>query len=129
MLGFITLLLVCQLAGEIIQRAAGLPLPGPVVGMVILFSGLLIRGGVPDGLKATARGLLDHLALLFVPAGVGVVLHLTLVAEEWLPIAAALIGSTVLTIAVTAMVMRIMLRLTGAPMDDDTTRRTGKAGP
>ncbi len=122
-------LLICQLAGEAIQRATGLPLPGPVIGMVILFAGLLIRGGVPDGLKTAARGLLDHLALLFVPAGVGVVLHLALVAEEWLPIAAALVGSTVLTIAVTALVMRLMLRLTGAPADTDASPPPGQAGP
>lgn len=113
MLGFFALLLTCQLVGEVIARAAGVPLPGPVIGMVLLFIGLMVRGDIPADLQAVARGLLDHLALLFVPAGVGVMLHLTLVADEWRPIAAALIGSTLLTVAVTALVMRALLRVTG----------------
>lgn len=113
MLGFFALLLTCQLAGEAIARTAGVPLPGPVIGMVLLFTGLVVRGDIPADLQAVARGLLDHLALLFVPAGVGVMLHLALVADEWRPIAAALIGSTLLTVAVTAVVMRALLRVTG----------------
>lgn len=113
MLPFVTLLLVCQLAGEVLARLLGLPLPGPVIGMAILFAGLVARGGVPEGLQGAARGILEHLSLLFVPAGVGVMLHLSLVAEEWLPISAALVVSTVLTIAVTALVMVALTRLTG----------------
>ena len=50
MLGALTVLLVCQLAGEVIAHAVGLPVPGPVVGLVLLFIGLLVRGGVPDPL-------------------------------------------------------------------------------
>ncbi len=111
MLAFITLLLVCQLVGEVLAQLLRLPLPGPVIGMAILFAGLLLRGEVPEGLQQTSRGLLDHLSLLFVPAGVGVMLHLSLVEREWLPISAALVGSTVLTIAVTATVMRLLDRL------------------
>lgn len=110
MLAYITLLLVCQLAGEVLARLLGLPLPGPVVGMVLLFVGLLVKGGLPPALEETAGGLLRHLSLLFVPAGVGVMLHLPLIAAEWLPIAASLIASTVATIAVTALVMRALSR-------------------
>lgn len=109
-LRFITLLLACQLAGEAITVAVGWPLPGPVVGMAILFAGLAIRGAVPDGLQATAGGLLGHLSLLFVPAGAGVMLHLPLLADEWGPVAAALVASTVLAIAVTALVMRALVK-------------------
>ena len=111
MLAFITLLLVCQLLGEVAARILDLPLPGPVIGMVLLFVGLTIRGGeAPEGLQSTAQGLLEHLSLLFVPAGVGVMLHLSIVAEEWLPITAGLVVSTVATIAVTALVMRVAAR-------------------
>jgi holin-like protein len=113
LLPFITLLLICQLIGEAIARGLDLPLPGPVVGMALLFAGLLLRGGVPEGLAKTSGGLLDHLSLLFVPAGVGVMLHFSLVAREWLPIAGALIGSAVLTVAVTALVMIVFTRLAG----------------
>jgi len=109
MLGAITLLLVYQLIGEVIALAFKLPVPGPVIGMLLLFLTLLARGSVADGLRNTANGLLSHLSLLFVPAGTGVMVHFARVADEWVPIAAALIGSTVLTIAVTALVMRALM--------------------
>lgn len=110
MLGYVTVLLLFQLAGEVAARLTGLPLPGPVVGMVLLFVCLVVRGRLPEGLDGTARGLLSHLSLLFVPAGAGVLLYLPLVAQEWLPISAALIGGTLITIAVTALVMRALSR-------------------
>ncbi|MDH3335867.1 MAG: CidA/LrgA family protein [Rhodospirillaceae bacterium] len=112
-LGFITVLLVYQLVGEVISAGLDLPLPGPVVGMGLLFLSLIIKGGLPEGLKNTAKGLLSHLSLLFVPAGVGVMMHLHLLASEWQAITIALIGSTVLTILVTAGVMIGLTRLTG----------------
>ena len=109
-LRFITLLLLCQLAGEIVAVAAGLPVPGPVIGMALLFAGLVVRGAVPDGLQVTAGGLLGNLSLLFVPAGAGVMLHLPLLADEWRPVAAAVVLSTVVTIAVTALVVRALAK-------------------
>lgn len=110
-LGFITWLLVFQLVGEVVSRGLDLPLPGPVVGMALLFVTLSVRGSVPDGLKDTAGGLLQHLSLLFVPAGVGVMMHLHLIRDEWQAISAALVVSTVATIAVTALVMKFCCRL------------------
>ena len=115
MLAAITLLLVYQLAGEIVVVALGLPIPGPVVGMALLFVTLVIRGHVTGDLRETASGLLRHLSLLFVPAGVGVMLHFGRIGDEWLPLAAALVGSTLLTIAVTALVLRALMRRAGAP--------------
>ncbi|MBL8833336.1 MAG: CidA/LrgA family protein [Rhodospirillales bacterium] len=106
MLGALTLLLVCQALGEAVVRLAGLPVPGPVMGMVLLFGWLAWKGEVPEPLARTAGGLLEHLSLLFVPAGVGVVLYLDLVAAEWQAIAASLVVSTLATILVTAFVMR-----------------------
>jgi holin-like protein len=116
MLGHLTILLVFQLLGETIARALDAPVPGPVIGMALLFAALALRGGPSDGMQKTVRGLLDHLSLLFVPAGVGVTLHLSLVRTEWLAITASLIVSTVVTIAVTAWVMILMERLRGEPI-------------
>jgi holin-like protein len=76
--------------------------------MALLFTFLALRARVPDSLDRLADGLLANLSLLFVPAGVGVMLHLPLVAREWLPIAASLVVSTLATIAVTALVMRAL---------------------
>lgn len=111
-LGFITLLLVYQLVGEVIARGLDWSLPGPVVGMALLFATLVIRGNLPQNLQTTAEGLLKHLSLLFVPAGVGVMLHLHLLRAEWQAISLALVLSTVATIAVTALVMVGLCRLT-----------------
>jgi holin-like protein len=109
MLAGLTWLLVYQCVGEILARWTGLPVPGPVIGMVLLFATLLARNAAPESLQVAASGLLSHLSLLFVPAGVGVMLHFQRVASEWLPIAVALVVSTVLALAVTAWVMRWLL--------------------
>ncbi|MEP3113544.1 CidA/LrgA family protein [Nisaea sp.] len=114
MIGAITLLLGCQLLGELFIAATGLPLPGPVVGMVILFVGLLIHGKVPGDVAAVSDTLLRNLSLLFIPAGVGVMLHLALIEREWLGVTAALIGSSAITVVVTAFLMIGLKKFTRA---------------
>jgi holin-like protein len=106
MVGAIALLLVYQLAGELLVLVVNLPVPGPVIGMLLLFVTLAIKGGAPHPLRKTAQGLLSYLSLLFVPAGVGVMVHAGRIAAEWLPILLALVLSTAATIAVTALAMR-----------------------
>lgn len=105
MLFYLTVILVCQLVGESVVVALGLPLPGPVLGMVILFVFLVVRGRVPAGLATSGGALLDNLSLLFVPAGVGIMQHWTLIRQDWLPVSVSLVVSTLLTIAVTGWVM------------------------
>ena len=72
MIPALSLLFLCQLAGEVVVRALGLPFPGPVLGMGLLFAGLLVRGRSDPALDAVADTILRHLSLLFVPAAVGV---------------------------------------------------------
>ena len=110
MLKAITLLLLFQLAGEAISLLLKLPIPGPVIGMALLFAVLALRGGPGIELRETAQQLLQHLSLLFVPAGVGVMLHWQRMADEWLPIVVSLVASTFVTIAVTAWVLRALIR-------------------
>lgn len=100
----VTWLLVFQSLGEALVRLAGLPLPGPVAGMGLLAAVLTVRGRIPDALATAADGLARHLSLLFVPAGVGVMLYVRPLAQEWLPIVVALVVSTMLAIAVAAIV-------------------------
>jgi holin-like protein len=109
MLAALTVLLVYQMVGEILVLVIALPVPGPVVGMVLLFAHLCLRRGVSGELRDTSTSLLRHLSLLFVPAGVGVMATLDRLADEWLPIAVSLVFSTLMTIAVTAVVMRALL--------------------
>ncbi|MHA1598766.1 MAG: CidA/LrgA family protein [Alphaproteobacteria bacterium] len=105
MLTYLTLIFICQLLGELFVTATGLPIPGPVVGMALLFAGLLIKGAIPDDLGRVGDTLIENLSLLFIPAGVGVMLHVSLIGRDWLPISVALVVSTALTIVVTALVM------------------------
>ena len=111
MLGALTLILLCQLAGEIITRIAGLPVPGPVIGMVILF-GLLLAfpRKLPHELDPVGGFLLRYLALLFVPAGVGIIANLDLFLRSWAPIAGVVTVGTLVTIGVTGVVMQFMNR-------------------
>jgi holin-like protein len=110
MLGGFAVLLVFQLIGEVIVRMLAIPVPGPVVGMLLLLSMLLVRGSVPAAVGESSRGLLRHLSLLFVPAGAGVLAHFPLIRGQFWAIASALFVSTVITMGVTALTMRILLR-------------------
>ena len=107
MIGGLTIILICQLIGELIATLLQLPVPGPVMGMILLFVGCLIRDQEPpENLQTAADGLLKYLALMFVPAGTGIVAYLTLIQAEWVPITVSLIGSTVITLAVTGAVLQ-----------------------
>jgi len=100
-----SVLLICQFLGELLARGLMLPVPGPVFGMVILLAGLMIRGKVPESLRLTGEGLLRYLTLLFVPAGVGLMVHFQLIGQDLWPILITLVLSTALTLGVTAWVL------------------------
>ncbi len=98
------LLLLCQLAGESIVRAIDIPMPGPVLGAVVMLAFLAVRRRVPDSLGRTSRDLLANFSLLFIPAGVGIIVHFARLEAEAVALITALIGSTALTIVVAALV-------------------------
>lgn len=106
----IAALLVYQLLGEIITMLLGLKIPGPVLGMILLFGTLLSIRRIPEFLCFSSNQLLAHLSLLFVPAGVGIVTHLQRIGSEWFPIVLTLFVSTLTSMAVTAWVMQWMIR-------------------
>jgi holin-like protein len=99
-------LLVFQALGEGLAFLLAIPIPGPVIGMVLLLIYLLIRAGEVEKLTSFSTQFLSHLALLFVPAAAGIILHVHRIADEWIPITAALMISTVVSIVVTAVVVR-----------------------
>jgi putative effector of murein hydrolase LrgA (UPF0299 family) len=113
MLHALLLILGCQLAGETVARATGLPLPGPVLGMVLLLVLMAASDRVTGLVRPAAQGLLAHLSLLFVPAGVGVVGHVATLGGQSLAILAAVIGSTALAIAAGVLTFSAVARLTG----------------
>ena len=105
MLEHFTLILICQLIGELIVAALGVPFPGPVIGMVLLFIFLLINRGVPEKMGRVGSALLNHLSLLFVPAGVGVMAHFEVLKLDFVPLSVAMFVSTLFGIVVTAWLM------------------------
>lgn len=99
-----------QFLGEVFVRFTGLPVPGPLIGLLLLFAALCLNRGVPKSLRDTSSHILQHLMLLFVPVVAGIMLHFDRIAREWIPFLAACIGATVITILVTAVTFRWMQR-------------------
>ncbi|NVO05069.1 MAG: CidA/LrgA family protein [Rhodoferax sp.] len=105
----ITWLLLLQSLGEVISRGLHLPLPGPVVGMLLLL--LALRWPVVhESVRVVAEFLLQHLSLLFVPVGVGVMTHLDVLGQYGVRIAIVIVLSTWISLAVTALVLRALMR-------------------
>ena len=124
------ILLACQLVGEIASRGLGLPVPGPVLGMVLLLLGLLAWGRRRSDAEVAASpvarvgdGLLANLGLLFVPAGVGVIRYGGLLKAQALSLALALVGSTAVTLVATVLVFVGVSRLMGRKAADEVPPR------
>jgi len=128
MIASLSLILLCQLAGEIIVRGLVLQMPGPVLGLLFLLLLLLARDRFSilargplrdDGVESASRGLLANLSLLFVPAGVGVVQKLDLIAAHGIAIIAVLAVSVVVTLLTTVgtflAASRLLARERGEP--------------
>jgi len=99
LLGF-ALLLVLQWFGGWLMARAHAPIPGSVVGMVLLAAGIQLRVIPRRLVRASAELLVRHLTLLYVPAGVGVLLYVGLLRREWLPIVGGALASLVTVLAV-----------------------------
>ncbi len=110
MLKGLAVLLVFQLAGEVLARVLALPVPGPVVGMLLLLAALELRASLAEQLRPASAGLLAHLSILFVPAGVGVVQHGRRLLAEWPAILAAVLVSTLATVGVTGWLAQRLSR-------------------
>lgn len=121
MIAALTILLGCQLAGEILARTSTVPVPGPVIGLALLAAGLWWNArrtnAPPEAIEQTQLGkvslaLLANLGLMFVPAGVGVVEQLPVLGGNAIAITVALVASTALTLVVTVAVFILAKRLT-----------------
>jgi putative effector of murein hydrolase LrgA (UPF0299 family) len=107
-------ILLCQLAGETFARFTELPIPGPVVGMVLMLALLAASPWFCEQIRPVAQSILSHLSLLFVPAGVGVVGHLTTLGTQTVAVFIAVVVSTALAIAAGAVTFSAVARLTGS---------------
>ena len=111
-------LLVLQSAGELLSRGLSLPLPGPVVGMMLLLVALR-WAVVREPVSACADYLLSHLSLLFVPVGVGVMTHLSIVSEYGGRMLLVLVISTLIGLGVTALLLNYLWRRDDASNTDE----------
>jgi holin-like protein len=114
----LAILLLLQAAGEGLTHLLGLPIPGPVVGLVLLLGALQVPA-LREPVGAIAELLLAHLSLLFVPIGVGVIVHLELISHYGLQLLAVIVVSTWIGMAVTALVLRGLLRRPTPQAGDD----------
>jgi putative effector of murein hydrolase LrgA (UPF0299 family) len=120
MIASLSLILLCQLAGEVFVRGLGLPMPGPVIGLMLLLLLLLTRDRFTvlargplqgDGVESTSRALLANLSLLFVPAGVGVVQKIDLIVDHGVAFLGVLAISVLITLLVTVATFLLASRL------------------
>jgi len=113
-IGFAALMLF-QLFGEVSVRLLNVAMPGPVVGLVYMLIFLVLhqrfRGTEPMALTQVSSNLLAHLSLLFVPAGVGVMIHLDKIASQWQAVVIALLIGSVVTLGVTAWSLKFLIKL------------------
>jgi len=119
MLNSIFLIFFFQLVGEFIQKFLELSIPGPVIGLFLLLIMLLLSKKnyykIPVNFQInlinSAENLLNYLPLLFIPVGVGVVMHLSLLEDNLVPVMLVIIIGTLLTLAITAFVMERLLKV------------------
>lgn len=108
MLIWIAVVLGMQFLGELLVTLFGVPVPGPVIGMVLLLALLLIMDRLPTELEQLANGLLRHLYLYYLPATTGVTAHFALVKTELVPIFSAILISSVLSLALTGLMIQFL---------------------
>lgn len=108
LLGFVWLL-VCWLVGEALANLLHLPLPGTVAGMLLLLAFSLCRRGINHQTHEAGNALLSHMALLFVPAGVGLIDQATIITNQGIAMLATLVLSVFITMGVTALTLKFLL--------------------
>ncbi len=118
MIHALTLILLCQLIGETLVRVAGLPVPGPVLGMGLMLALLSVSERAAALVVPVGEGILRHLALLFVPAGVGVVGHLDRLGTQAAWVLLAIVLSTLLALLAGALAFLAVAWLTGGRDDE-----------
>lgn len=116
----ITVLLLFQFVGEAIVIVFQLPFPGPVLGMLALFTTLAIHKDWQGSLAPVSQAILRHYSLLFVPAGVGVILHFQRFENEWFAIGAALFISTLIALSATALLFELAVRARHSTIGEST---------
>lgn len=117
MLNSIFTIFLFQLVGEFIQKFFEISIPGPVIGLILLLTVLLLKNkysnaptNLENDLMRSCQSLINYLPLLFIPVGVGVVMHLSLLEENLISVISIIILGTLLTLALTGFIMEKLLK-------------------
>ncbi|KYG68544.1 hypothetical protein AZI87_04690 [Bdellovibrio bacteriovorus] len=105
------ILLTFQFLGEGTVALLNLFIPGPVLGMVYFFIALVLWPPLKEKVEALSRFMNAHLALFFVPAGVGIIDYFDLFGRYGWAMAITLIVSTLITLGVTAWFFNLLLKM------------------
>ncbi len=110
MLSGIVTLLLFTVVGNVISDSLNIPIPGSVIGLVLLVAYLQFQGEIEESLDAASQFGIRYLAVLFVPGSVGVFFLSDLLIEQWLPLLLAMLVATPLTLALTALLLQWLLK-------------------
>ncbi|QNU68173.1 CidA/LrgA family protein [Ruminiclostridium herbifermentans] len=97
---FLIILIIC-VVGEVLNRVVHIPLPGSIIGMILLFICLLFGLIKLEMIEEISKFLLDHLAFFFIPAGVGLIAYAGIIKENLLPILVICFATTFLVMVIT----------------------------
>ena len=104
------LLLAFDLLGRTLVGSFSLPIPGPVLGMLLLLLALMLYGRVPRGLALVSEQVLRLLVLIFLPATVGIYFLRDLSTSDWFALVAAMVIGTLISFALTALLLARLIR-------------------
>ena len=110
-----------QVGGDAVASLLNLPIPGSVVGMALLLGALLVGWLKLSLVEATAAVLLGNLGVFFVPSAVSIMLFGEIVRRQWVPIAVALVGSSIMVLLVTGLVQQALERPVTEERPDEST--------
>lgn len=109
MLDGLLILLAFQFAGELLVRTLGLPLPGPVLGMVLLLLALATRSSALQRVAPAANLLIGNLTLLFFPIGIGIVLEWERYSEHGVALLVSIVVGTVVALILVTLLLKLLL--------------------
>lgn len=105
------IILIMYFLGITLQTLLNLPIPGSVIGLIILFLALQTKLIRVDMLEEVSEFLLSHMAFLFLPAGVGLITALHVLSGKWIQFIIIILITTAIVFIVTAYVVKLLRRV------------------
>ncbi|AKX55148.1 murein hydrolase transporter LrgA [Thiopseudomonas alkaliphila] len=106
----LSMLILFQLLGTAINVLFLPMLPGPILGFVLMFVYLLLRGGVSENINLASSSLLKYLPLLLTPPAVGIMAHTDAVMADFWAVFGSLVISVLVSVVVIGLLMQFLIR-------------------